>query len=212
MMIIEEHDYYIHQITKINLRPDNLPFDILYANIKARANDNTSSHHQFLAGDPLPTDSTSSSSSTARAPQSTLSSVASASQSTSSSLSLLRTIKSALIEVASAAERGTRVTTGAAEGSSFFYRGTTSTDVPTRGAFPTTGGAGNEGDDEDLPLDDSATAVLGERTSEERDTLRTLCLWMNLFFVIVAMAKQLRSGQLNRDQIAIPDSSIAFSR
>jgi len=68
MMIIEEHDYDIHQITKINLRPDNLPFDILYANIKARANDNASSHHQFLAGDPLPTDSTSSSSSTARTP------------------------------------------------------------------------------------------------------------------------------------------------
>ena len=193
MMIIEEHDYYIHQITKINLRPDNLPFDILYANIKARANDNASSHHQFLAGDPLPTDSTSSSSSTARAPQSTSSSAASASQSTSSSLSLLRTIKSALVEVASAAERGTRVTTGAAEGSSF-YRGTTGADVPTRRAFPTTGGVGNEGDDEDLPLDDSATTVLGERTSKERDTLRTLCLWMNFFFVIISMAKQLRSG------------------
>jgi len=103
------------------------------------------------------------------------------------------------------------VTTGVAEGSSFFYRGTTGADVPTRGAFPTTGGAGNEGDDEDLPLDDSTTAVLGERTSEERDTLRTLCLWMN-FFVIVAMAKQLRSGQLNRDQIAIPGSSTASSR
>ena len=121
-------------------------------------------------------------------------------------------IKSALVEVASTAMRGTRVTIGAAEGSSFFYRGTTGVDVPTRGAFPTTGGAGNEGDDEDLPLDDAATAILGEQTSEERDTLRTLCLWMNFFFVIVAMMKQLRSGQLNRDQIAIPGSSTASSR
>jgi len=119
-------------------------------------------------------------------------------------------IKSALIEVASAAERGTRVTTGAAKGSSF-CRGTTGADVPTRGAFPTTGGAGNEGNDEDLPLDAAATTVLGEQTSEERDTLWTLCLWMN-FFVIMAMAKQLRSGQLNRDQIAIPGSSTASSR
>ena len=103
------------------------------------------------------------------------------------------------------------MTTGAAEGSSF-YGGTTGVDVPTRGAFSTTGGAGNEGDDEDLPLDDAATAILGEQTSEERDTLRTLCLWMNFFFVIVAMAKQLRSGQLNRDQITIPGSSTASSR
>jgi len=97
----------------MNLRPDSLSFDLLYTNIKARANDNASSRHQILVRDPLPTDLTSSSSSTTRASQSTSSLAASASQSTSFSLSLLRTIKSTPVEVASTREMATRLTTGA---------------------------------------------------------------------------------------------------
>jgi hypothetical protein len=56
------------------------------------------------------------------------------------------------------------LTIGAATRFSFFYKGRTSVDVPTSEAFSTARGAGNEDDDdEDLPLDDTATtATLGE--------------------------------------------------
>jgi hypothetical protein len=45
-------------------------------------------------------------------------------------------------------------------------------------------------DDEDLSLDDATTTVaLGEQTSDERGTLRTHHLWINFFFIILAMAR-----------------------
>jgi hypothetical protein len=81
---------------------------------------------------------------------------------------------------------GTRLTTRAATRPSFFCKGRTGVDVPTSGAFSTTRDVGNEDDDEeDFSLDDAATtAALGERTSDERGTLRTHHLWINFFFVI----------------------------
>jgi hypothetical protein len=115
-------------------------------------------------------------------------------------------IKSAPAEVASTREMGTRLATAAdAKPSatarpSTFRKGRTSIDVSTSGAFSTTRAsrtpkdddANNEDDDddEDLSLDDAATtAALRERTSNERGTLWMHRLWINFFFVILAMAR-----------------------
>jgi hypothetical protein len=114
-------------------------------------------------------------------------------------------IKSAPAEVASTREMGTRLATAAAAKPSAtarpstFHKGRTGIDVPTSGAFstarasrtPKDDDANNEDDDdEDLPLDDAATtAALGEQTSNKHGTLWMHRLWINFFFVILAMAR-----------------------
>jgi hypothetical protein len=125
--------------------------------------------------------------------------VMSASQSTSSSLPLLRTIKSTSIEAASIGETETRLTVGAAPGSSSFCEEGTSIDVLAGGAFSTTEASrtprdndtsNEDDDDEDPPLDDTTkTADLGERASNERDTLWTQHFWINFFFTILVVAR-----------------------
>jgi hypothetical protein len=101
--------------------------------------------------------------------------------------------------VASIREMGTRLAIGAAARPSSFRKGGTDTDVLTSRAFSTAGASrtpkddnadNKDGDDEDLALDDVAiTAALGKRTSDEQGTLWTHCLWINFFFVILAMAR-----------------------
>jgi hypothetical protein len=100
-------------------------------------------------------------------------------------------IKSAPTEVASTKEMGTRLTTGAATRPSFFYKGGTGVYVPTSGAFSTVGDADNDDDyEENLLLDAAATTTAsGERTSDERGILWMHHLWINFFFVILAMAR-----------------------
>jgi hypothetical protein len=94
-------------------------------------------------------------------------------------------IKSAPAEVAPTRETGTRLAAIAAAIPSSFRKVGTGIDVPMRGAFSTAGDVDNEDEDEeDLPLNNATTtAALGERTS---------CLWINFFFIILAM------GRLNR--------------
>jgi hypothetical protein len=91
------------------------------------------------------------------------------------------------------------LTTGAAARPFFFRKGRTNIDVPTSRAFSTIRASrtpkDNDAnkkydDDEDLLLDDVATIVtLGERTSDKRGTLWMHHLWINFFFVILAMAR-----------------------
>jgi hypothetical protein len=86
---------------------------------------------------------------------------------------------------------GTKLTTGVATRPSFFCKGRTGVDVLTSGTFSTIGDASNEDDDDkDLSLDEAATTpALGERTSDERGTLQMHHLWINFFFIILAMAR-----------------------
>jgi hypothetical protein len=77
-----------------------------------------------------------------------------------------------------------------------FCKEGTSIDVLAGGAFSTTEASrtprdnGAEDDDDEDPLIDATakTAVLGERASDERGTLRTQRLWINFFFTILAAA------------------------
>jgi hypothetical protein len=90
-----------------------------------------------------------------------------------------------------------RSITGATTGSSSFSRDGTDVDVPASRAFSTTKASqtprdnGAEYDDDEDPLLDvgAKTAALGERGSDEHDTLRTQCLWINIFFAILVVAR-----------------------
>jgi hypothetical protein len=86
---------------------------------------------------------------------------------------------------------GTKLTTGAATRPSFLCKGRTGVDVLTSETFSTVEDADNEDDDdENLLLDEAATTpALGERTSDERGTLRIHHLWINFFFIILAVAR-----------------------
>jgi hypothetical protein len=100
-------------------------------------------------------------------------------------------IKSAPTEVESTKEMGTRLTIGAAARPSFFFKDRIDVDVLTSGAFSTARDAGNGDDYEEYLLLDNATTTTasGERTSDECDTLQMHRLWINFFFVILAMAR-----------------------
>jgi hypothetical protein len=110
-------------------------------------------------------------------------------------------IKSISTETASIGGIETRLTTGAAPGSSSFHKEGTGVDVLEGGAFSTTeasrtprdNDANNQGDDdEEPPLDAAAKiAALGERASDEHGTLRTQRLWIN-FFAILVVARLIR--------------------
>jgi hypothetical protein len=88
---------------------------------------------------------------------------------------------------------------GAAARPSSFHKGRTNVDVLTSRAFFTAGASqtpkyddanNKDDDDEDLSLDDATTTVaFGERTSDECGTLQMHRLWINFFFVILAMAR-----------------------
>jgi hypothetical protein len=95
----------------------------------------------------------------------------------------------------------TGLTVEAATGSSTSHEDGTGFDVPVDGASfstraPKTLGDDNaddkEAEDKEFPLDDVAiVTTLEGRASNERGTLRTQCLWIN-FFTILVVAKSKR--------------------
>jgi hypothetical protein len=96
-----------------------------------------------------------------------------------SSLSLLRTIESTPIKAASTGGTEMRLAIGAAAGSSSFHKVGTGVDVLASGSFSTTEASrtprdngAEDDDDKDPPLNATAKiAALGERASDEHDTL-----------------------------------------
>jgi hypothetical protein len=183
----------------MDLRLDSLPFDLLYANVKARANNSasklSSGPHRGPATHGLdvivifgykgfPVNFIFGSE---RLPVNFVLTVTTGDDQIHHA------------KVASTREMGTRLTTRAAARPSSFRKGRIGVDIPTSGAFSTAGAsrtpkdddADNEDDDdEDLSLDDiTTTSALGKRTSDERGTLWTHRLWINFFFVILAMSR-----------------------
>jgi hypothetical protein len=180
----------------MNLRLDSPPFDLLYANVTVRANSCTpklpSNPRQGPATHRLNVIDIFSSKSflvdfipgNERFPINFVLPVAAKDDQTTP------------IKVASIGGTETRLAIGATARSSSFHKVGNNIDVLAGGSFSTTEASqtpkdnGAEDDDDEDPLLDAATktTTLGERASDERDTLRTHRLWIN-FFTIFAMAR-----------------------